>query len=104
MNKNDLGYCEWGMVTGACYDGHPPFKIWKAKHEVSLLKEDGSSDGVIYVCSDCLNYYYIEDEEKQEGEHYVLSNIDKKALDKWNKEEKDRDHKRAEYLNRIGIT
>jgi hypothetical protein len=98
--KDDLGFCEWGLVTSLCYDGYPPFKIWKAKHELILINENGSTD-TINLCSDCLNFYYIDNEEKEENTDYDLSHIDKKALNKWNKEESDRIIKRAEYLERV---
>lgn len=100
MKKEDIIYCDWGLVTSVCYDEHPPFKIWKGIHELILINEDGKTD-TINVCSDCLNFYYINNEEKEEGRDFDLSHIDKEALDKWNKEEPDRQIKRAQYLKKV---
>ncbi len=90
--------CEYGMTMGLCFDEYPPFRIWKARHEVHLPKENSH----IYLCSDCLNFYYIDDEDKVQDDDYDLTHIDKEALEKWNSEASKRLEKRAEYLEKEG--
>lgn len=96
MNTTQL--CEWGMMMGECFDEYPPSRIWKGIHEVGLPKEDKFS--VIYVCSDCLNFYYINDEDKLEDDDYDLSLIDREALKKWDDDKSKRDIKRVAYLKK----
>ena len=97
IRKVENQLCEWGMVMGGCFDGYPPMRIWKGIHELCLGDNDETR---MFVCSDCLNFNYINDEEKLEGRDYNLDLIDREALNKWNNEQEKRDMKRAEYLER----
>lgn len=96
--KRETQLCEWGMMMGECFDEYPPSRIWKGIHEVGLPKDGKFS--VIHVCSDCLNFYYINDDEKEEGEDYELDCIDNEALKKWDDDRPKRDVKRASYLEK----
>jgi len=88
--------CEFGACYGICFDEYPPFRIWKARHEVFLP----DTKETMYVCSYHLNIEFIDNEEKEEGIHYELDNIDKKALEEWDDDASKRESKYAEYLDR----
>ena len=87
-------YCEYGMVYGICCDEYPPFIIAKAQHEVSELKETNPTS---YVCSYCLNSFFIDNEEREEGDDYELIYVNQKKLDEFDDK---RQMRRAEYLSK----